>query len=144
MTENRKTHLVVIEDNPSDVRLLEFALEDAGFHCDLVVIRDGLAGMNWVREHHSQDGLQLPKLAILDLNLPLHDGLEILEAMQQTQRLASLPVLVLTSSPSPLDVARVTAYPNTRYMTKPTVLDDYVRVTDTIRDILAVQGWQAC
>jgi CheY-like chemotaxis protein len=136
VTPDAKPRLVVIEDNPADVQLLRFTLEDAGMACELLVIEDGLQGLNWVQLHTDGQGASRPDITVLDLNLPRHDGIEILEAMQRTPELASVPVLVLSSSPSPRDIARVTAFPNTRYLTKPAVLEEYSAVAAVVRQML--------
>ena len=133
--------LLVIEDNPADVQLLQFTLLDAGLQCEIVTISDGQQALAWVASHEEADtpGVK-PQLLIVDLNLPKHDGIEILEAMQHNPALAVLPVLVLSSSPSPRDAARVTAFPNTRYMTKPSDLDGYAELATVLRQMLDAQN----
>ena len=126
--------LVVIEDNPSDVQLLEYTLKDAGLRCDVEVIVDGQKALAWVRKHIV--GEPLPALVIVDLNLPKHDGIEILEEMQRGGMLDGTTVLVLSSSPSPRDSARVRAFPNTRYMTKPSDLDGYGDLAKVLEEMM--------
>lgn len=139
MSEHRAICLAVIEDNPADVQLLRFALEEAGLDCELVVLYDGQAALEWVRRN-GNEGARPAKAVVLDLNLPRHDGIEVLEAMHRTPGLADVPVLVLSSSPSPRDVARVGAFPNTRYRTKPTVLEEYTQVSEMIREMIQPPG----
>ena len=137
MNRRSKPFIVVIEDNPADVQLLELALDDIALECDCKVIQDGAEALAWVRSFESGEGtqLQLPDLAVVDLNLPKNDGIEILTAMMNG-RLSGVPALVLSSSPSPRDVARVRAFPNTRYLTKPSLLEQYAELGRAMREML--------
>jgi CheY-like chemotaxis protein len=139
-TDAARPCLLVIEDNPADVQLLQFTLSDAGLDCEIVTIADGQKALAWVRQQSEDAAPAKPQLLIVDLNLPKHDGIEILEAMQQNPSLAVLPVLVLSSSPSPRDAARVTAFPNTKYMTKPSDLDGYGELSTVLRQMLDSHG----
>ena len=87
----RKARILVVEDNYADVDLLRWSLEGSGVDCELMVIQDGAEALAYVRRL----GVSPPAphdLAVLDLNVPKHDGLEILEAMRATPAFASLPV----------------------------------------------------
>src|SRR3954463_2161277 len=136
MTGASKPCVLMVEDNPADIHLLQFALRESGLDCDIEVLHDGLEALAWVRRHRDGAGTALPHIAILDLNLPKHDGIEVLEAMQHSPRLNALPVLVLSSSASPRDVARVTAFPNTAYRTKPSTLEEYADVARVIAEMM--------
>jgi len=136
MTGASKPCVLMVEDNPADIHLLELALRENGLDCDIEVLHDGLEALAWVRRHRDGAETSLPHIAILDLNLPKHDGIEILEAMQHTPSLNRLPVLVLSSSISPRDVARVAAFPNTSYRTKPSTLEEYSAVVRIIEDMV--------
>ena len=74
--------ILVIEDNPGDVELIRMALELAGVDCDLQVIDEGEGAMAYVQQPRNSSGERLPDLVLLDLNLPKHSGLEILEAIR--------------------------------------------------------------
>lgn len=137
MIGNQNTCVLMIEDNPADVQLLRFALDEVGLPCRLTAIHDGFEALQWARQFGEDARPHDPALVILDLNLPKHDGFEILEEITRNPRLAGLPVLVLSSSASPRDVARVHAFPNTQYMTKPVVLDDYGNVARMLSGMLA-------
>jgi CheY-like chemotaxis protein len=131
-----KHRIVVIEDNSADVQLLDFALQDAQLDFEFIVIPDGQQALAWVRGNSKEEHTPLPELAIIDLNLPKHDGIEILEAIRGTPALARVPVLVLSSSPRPSDVSRVNAFTNTRYATKPTFLEEYGEIAAAVRAML--------
>ena len=132
--------LLVIEDNPADVQLLRLLLQENGFDCEMVVLRDGLEALAWVCLHDSRPHVPRPDLAVLDLNLPKHDGMQIIEAIRQTRGLEALPILVLSSSPSSRDGARLTAFLNIAYRTKPSTLEDYGEIISVIRGMTLTDG----
>jgi CheY-like chemotaxis protein len=135
MAPNDKPSILLVEDNPADVQLFGFALEDAGLDCELMVIRDGGDALQLVRRATSP----IADVAVIDLNLPKNDGIEILEAIRSNPALTGMPVLILSSSPSPRDISRVSAFPNTQYLTKPSFLDQYARLGSTIGMMLGRQ-----
>ena len=127
-----KPRILIVEDNPGDVELLRMAFKRAQLDCDLTVIADGREALIYVRD----PGAILPDLAILDLNVPKNDGLEILEAIRTTDRYTPVPVMVLTSSSSPGDAARVQALGVTRHVTKPLELEQFLEVGRIVKQVL--------
>ena len=126
--------ILVCEDNPADVDLLRLALEDAGLHCELTVVHDGAEALVLVRGGALQDCA--PNLAIIDLNLPKHGGLEILAEMRATPCLAEVPVVILSSSSSPADQARSEKLGVHRYIVKPLDLEEFLRIGHRIKEVL--------
>jgi len=135
-----KTQVLVVEDNPADVELLRWALDSAAVECELTVIEDGGEALAFVQQRGKYLGSTAPDLAILDLNMPKYDGMEILEAMRASQVFASVPVAVLSSSSSPRDRARMEAFNIGRYITKPPDLDEYLRIGLIVKELLAEQS----
>jgi two-component system, chemotaxis family, response regulator Rcp1 len=131
-----KPLIVIIEDNPADVQLFRLALQQAELDCELVILRDGGEALAWVRDHATGAQQPVPDLAVIDLNLPKNDGLEILSAMAGNPALKELPSIVLSSSPSPRDVARVSTFPNAVYSRKPSHLDQYADLGDRVKRML--------
>lgn len=129
--------ILVIEDNPADVQLLELALAEAGVTAELVTFHDGAEAMAWIAACGAE-GSRCPDLAVVDLNLPKYDGIELLTALRRNGQLAKVPALVMSSSTSPRDEARVRGLTDTEYLTKPADLDAYTAVGDVIRRML---GW---
>src|SRR5215469_1050084 len=119
-----KLRVLVIEDNPADVELLRWALEGAQVDCDLTVLEDGGEALAFIQQRGKYAGRTPPDLAILDLNLPKYDGIELLEAMRAVADFDSTPVAVLSSSSSPRDRSRMEAYQIVKYITKPPDLDE--------------------
>jgi len=128
-------NILVVEDNPADVDLLRMALSAAELDCNLTVIDDGGDALALVRQH--MDGNEVPDLAILDLNLPKCDGLEVLEAMRSNPQLTEVPVAILSSSSSPRERLRMQAFRVGRYITKPPDVDEFLRIGSIFKELLA-------
>src|SRR5664279_285553 len=94
--------ILLAEDNPADVYLLRVALEEHGIKFPLQVATDGREVLQILSEEGTLPATELT-LIILDLNLPRHDGIEILQRVRETESLTRIPVVVLTSSDSPRD-----------------------------------------
>src|SRR5690348_8135408 len=97
---SRKPLILLLEDNPGDVRLLRLAMTTAGVDCEFTVIGDGAQAIQYIRRCAEDGEAAPPDLAILDMDLPKHDGLAILGALRERGPMASLPVVILTSSPN--------------------------------------------
>jgi CheY-like chemotaxis protein len=126
--------LLVIEDNPADVDLLRRALATAGLDCHLTVIDDGADAITYLRNDRSA---AMPDLAIIDLNLPKHGGLEIIEQMHASPRFAAVPVVILSSSSSQRDRSQIEKFRVTRYIVKPAGLDEFMAIGWQIRELLS-------
>ncbi len=135
-TENGKSSILLIEDNPADVELFRYVLESAAVSCELTVIDDGSDALAFVQQRGKYQHAAPPSLAIVDLNLPRYDGIEILEAMRANPAFADVPVVVMSSSSSPRDRSRIEESGIGLYITKPPDLDGYLRVGLTVRDML--------
>jgi two-component system response regulator len=131
-----KARILVIEDNPGDVELIRMALELAGIDFELQVIDEGEGAMAYVQQQrNSVDGL--PDLVLLDLNLPKHSGLEILEAIRRNQAFAAVPVTVLSSSSSRRDRAKIEDFQIAMYITKPPDLEEFLKIGPTLKNMLS-------
>src|SRR5271166_3921600 len=95
--------IFLAEDNPADVYLIEQALREHGVAFHLDVAEDGKQALAFLRGDASASDNARPALILLDLNLPQHDGTEILRAIRKNVWLSDVPVVVLTSSDSPKD-----------------------------------------
>ena len=136
----RKIHIFVVEDNPGDVHLLRMALRAAKLNCELTVVEDGREALDFVQRRGKYENTSVPDLALLDLNLPKNDGIEILEAMRANPALAGVPVAILSSSSSPHDQARVARFHISRFIAKPPDLDQYLEIGVIIRQLLLETG----
>jgi CheY-like chemotaxis protein len=125
--------LLIIEDNPGDVTLLNLALQRSEVDCEVSVIDDGGAALEFVR----QNGSPVPDLVILDLNLPKADGREVLSAMRSIEAFANVPVVIWTSSNAPHERAQLNALRITRYVVKPPELNEFLKLGDIVKGMLA-------
>jgi|SRR5579863_3176141 len=129
--------IVLIEDNPADVYLVELALEENGVTCDLRKFRSGEEGL---RVLCPPDGAQenefVPDAILLDLNTPRSDGFSVLVKLKQCPRLAGVPIAVLTSSHAMSDKQRV-GLQGSRFIQKPSQLDEFLAtVGEAVKEML--------
>ena len=128
--------ILLAEDNPADVYLIREALREHGVDCLVRVESDGRQVLRIIADAKTPRGEDL-SLIILDLNLPLHDGIEILQELRKTRALAHVPVVVLTSSDSPRDRIVASELGATCYLRKPSNLDQFLSLGAVFKDLLA-------
>jgi two-component system, chemotaxis family, response regulator Rcp1 len=97
--------ILLVEDNRGDIRLIQEALKSTAARCEVVVARDGVDAMSYLRQEGEYSNVLLPDLVLLDLNLPKKDGREVLAEIKAEPRLRHLPVVVLTTSLNEEDIA---------------------------------------
>jgi|SRR6476661_1639090 DNA-binding response OmpR family regulator len=120
--------ILLAEDNPADVYLIEEALREHGVEFDMIVAEDGEQALTMLADPARQ-----VDVVLLDLNMPKRGGSEVLEKLQGSQ----LPVIVLTSSDSPADKMQALRLGATHYIRKPTGLDEFLAIGATIKAIVA-------
>jgi two-component system response regulator len=131
-----KPRILLVEDNPGDVELLRLALKTAGFECDLTVLDDGGEAIAMVKGQGKYADVAPPDLAILDLNVPKNDGIEIIESMRASEVYRDTQVVVLSSSSSPRDYARLERFHIARYITKPPDLDEFLNIGSQLKSLV--------
>ena len=127
--------VLLVEDNPGDVRLVRVALSDGEVDVPLSVVGDGTEALDHLHRRGEYADAPRPDLVLLDLNLPRTTGTEVLEAMQDDPDLARIPVIVLTSSTDPDDVATAYELSANAYLTKPVDPDAFVEA------VCAIEGF---
>lgn len=126
--------IFLAEDNPADVYLLRVALGvDANAHIELVVVHDGEAALEFVYGRGRFSAETRPDLIVLDLNLPMTEGSDVLRSIRESERLRDVPVVILTSSDSPRDRATAERLGADGYITKPSDLDDFLSLGEKLR-----------
>ncbi len=125
--------ILLAEDNPADVYLIREALREHGVGCAVQVASDGRAVLKIIG---AEGQVERFGLMILDLNLPLHDGIEILQRVRAVGTLDHLPVVVLTSSDSPRDRLLANQLGATRYLRKPSSLEQFLALGAIFKDLL--------
>jgi len=128
----RPIEVLLVEDDPGDVMMTREAFQDYKLHNQLHVVSDGAEAMAFLRHEGEYAGRPRPDLVLLDLNLPRMDGRQVLEAIKSDPELASIPVVVLTTSENEDDVLRSYSLHANAYVTKPV---DFARFIEVIRQI---------
>lgn len=129
---DRLFRIVVIEDNKTDVMLIEQALTLHGVRHQTLVLEDGEKAL----ANLASIGEAKPDLIILDLNIPKHDGLEVLIQYRMNVALFSVPIVVLTSSDSPSDKLRAKTIGVTEFIRKPLKLDDFLALGERFKQFI--------
>lgn len=124
--------VLLVEDSPGDVRLTREALKDAKMHINLSVVSDGTEAMAYLRREKIHAAAPRPDLILLDLNLPKMDGRDVLKEIKESDALKSIPVVILTTSASPVDVERSYQLHANCYITKPVDLQGFIKVVQSI------------
>jgi CheY-like chemotaxis protein len=126
--------ILLAEDNPADVDLIREALREHRVECTVRVAADGQDVLRII----SGEGERATRfgLIILDLNLPRHDGIEILKQLRESSWLAHVPVVVFTSSDSPKDRNMATSLGATRCLRKPSNLDQFLALGSVFKELL--------
>lgn len=131
---HRPIEILLVEDNPGDVRLTIEALNDAKLRNRLSVVRDGVEAMAFLHRDGQHPDAPRPDLILLDLNLPRKDGREVLAEVKSDPELQRIPVVVLTTSDAQPDIQRAYELHANCYITKPVDLEQFIRVVQSIED----------
>jgi CheY-like chemotaxis protein len=119
----KTAHITLVEDNPADVFLVRKALQERGIAFELTCFEDGEEALKSLSRQERNE----PDIILLDLNLPMTEGVEVLRRIRTIPELFNVPVAILTSSASPTDIDRTKSLGVTRYISKPMALDDFLR-----------------
>ena len=126
--------ILLVEDNPGDVRLTTEALSEAKVRNRLAVARDGIEALQYLRREPPFENAVRPDIILLDLNMPRMDGREVLEEIKKDASLAAIPVVVLTTSAAEEDVLRSYQLHASCYITKPVDLEQFLKVVRSVED----------
>ena len=127
-------NILLVEDNPGDVRLTQEALKSNKMNNNLQVAEDGVEAMAILRREGEYANASRPDLILLDLNLPKKNGREVLAEIKADEKLKRIPVVILTSSADEEDILK--AYDNyaSCYVAKPVGFDEFIEVVRSIKD----------
>lgn len=132
--ESRPVEILLVEDNPGDVRLTREALKEGKVRNNLNVAQDGVEALAFLRREGKYADAVRPDLILLDLNLPRKDGREVLEEIKADPALRPIPVVILTSSQAEQDIVRAYDLHANCYVSKPVDLDQFITVVKSIED----------
>jgi chemotaxis family two-component system response regulator Rcp1 len=124
--------ILLVEDNPGDVRLTVEALKEGKLRNHMSVVGDGEAALSYLRKEVGYEDAVRPDLVLLDLNLPSKDGREVLADMKSDPDLRRIPVVVLTTSEAEEDILKTYNLHANCYITKPVDLDQFITVVRSI------------
>ncbi|MCC6727060.1 MAG: response regulator [Saprospiraceae bacterium] len=132
MKKSRPVNILLIEDNPGDVRLAQEAFKEGNIEVQLHVVMDGMEAIHYLNKEGDYQDSSRPDLILLDLNLPKKDGREVLGEIKEDPNLRSIPVVILTTSNAEQDVVHSYNHHVNCYINKPV---DFDRFFDIIKQI---------
>jgi CheY-like chemotaxis protein len=127
-------HVLLVDDNPGDTRLLTEALRDRRIRSQIHIVGNAREALDFLRHRGDQAAAPRPNLILLDLNLPGQNGSELLAELKEDAELRRIPVVVLTASTNVADVRRSYDLHANCYVTKPLKLEDFLRVVWAVED----------
>jgi CheY-like chemotaxis protein len=130
----RQIDILLVEDNPGDVRLTRELLKESKFHNNLTVVDNGEDALVFLRRGAKYPDATRPDLILLDLNLPRKNGSEVLASIKSDPELRRIPVVILTSSKAEEDIVRTYDLHANCYITKPVGLEQFAAVVKSIDD----------
>ena len=130
----KPVEILLVEDNPGDVRLVKEALKDAKVLNNLSIAKDGAEALDFLHREGDYAEAPHPDLILLDLNLPKKDGREVLAEIKVDDNLKRIPVVVLTTSKTEEDILKSYNLQANCYITKPVDLDEFIKVIKSIED----------
>jgi CheY-like chemotaxis protein len=125
-----------VEDNDADVYLFRKALAGTCLNFELLVIEDGGRAMQFIRNERKYAGSPVPNLAIIDLSLPKHDGIQVVQAIRAAERFADMPLVIASSSAKPPAHVNLERLGVVRYVTKQPDLETFLQMGALLEEIL--------
>jgi chemotaxis family two-component system response regulator Rcp1 len=132
--EGMPIEVLLIEDNPGDVRLTKEAFRVANRAVHLHVATDGVEALAFLQRTGTQTGVPRPDLILLDLNLPKMDGREVLARIKEDASLKLIPTFILTTSDAESDIVKSYQLQANCYLTKPVQLEAFERLIQSLSD----------
>lgn len=130
----KMVEILLIEDNPGDIRLVKEVFKDAKLNNNLQVALDGEEAIKMLRQEGEYFKAPRPDLILLDLNLPKKNGREVLREIKEDDKLKCIPVVILTTSNAEEDLIETYKRDANCYITKPVDLDEFIKVVKSIQN----------
>jgi chemotaxis family two-component system response regulator Rcp1 len=130
----KEVHILLVEDNEGDIVLTMEALEEVRIKNEVSVLRDGAAALDYLFDLAKNNVEELPDLILLDINLPKIDGKEVLYQVKSNEILKKIPVVMLTTSSSEMDVDESYKYHANCYIVKPVDLNKFFSIVKAIEN----------
>lgn len=132
--EEKMIDILMVEDNPGDIRLTREALREVKLRNQIYVAGDGYQAMAFLRREGDYSNAIRPDLILLDLNLPRLNGFEVLKQIKADEALKRIPVVILTTSQAEQDIIKGYDLHANAFVTKPVDLDQFISVVKSIED----------
>lgn len=130
----RPIDILLVEDNPGDIRLTQEAFKDGKIKNDLNVVMDGEEAILYLKKEGKYESATTPDIILLDLNLPKKDGREVLAEIKEDAGLKCIPVIILTTSSAHTDIMNTYSHHANCYIMKPVDFNQFITVIRTIED----------
>lgn len=124
----KKCSVIITDDDKDDQEFLIKAIKQAGINCEIESAYDGEELMMMLKEKSGKQNEKLPDLIVLDLNMPLMDGYEVLKELKGSSELKHIPVYILTTSEFEFDKIKSIAYGARKFYSKPLIYTDLVKI----------------
>jgi len=131
---SKTIEILLVEDNPADIRLAQEAFKDAKVHNVLYTVGDGVEALAFLRQEGQYADAARPDLILLDLNLPKKDGREVLAEIKADEHLKLIPVVILTVSKDEEDILKTYNLHANCYITKPIDFEQFMKVVKSIEE----------
>lgn len=131
-TNKKALDILLVEDNPSDARLLMEAFKECDMPANVFTVEDGVEAIKYLRKQNGYNEARRPCIVILDLNLPRKNGKEVLKEIKSDAILKTIPVVIFSTSTSPEDITSSYELSANSYISKPS---DYPRLVEIIKSM---------
>ena len=130
----RPIEILLVEDNPGDIRLTQEGLKEGKIFYNLSVVEDGIEALAFLRHEGEYADAPRPDLILLDLNLPRKNGREVLQEIKSDPNLRRIPVVILTTSSAEVDIITTYNQHANCYITKPVDFEQFVNIVKSIEN----------
>lgn len=130
----KQAHILLVEDNEGDILLTREALDEGKIVNDVSVVKNGKDAIDFLFKKGKFKNAETPDLVLLDINLPLRNGHEVLQLIKSDERTMHIPVIMLTTSSSEMDIKMSYKHHANCYITKPVEVNDFMDAVTTIEE----------
>ena len=129
----KELHILLVEDNEGDVILTLEAFEESEIKTKISVAKNGKDALDFLFKRESFKDVEKPDLVLLDLNIPIFSGMEVLKEVKQHPILKKIPIIILTTSSNPIEINKANEYQANSFVTKP------IDMTEILKTILSLE-----
>lgn len=130
----KSTHLLLVEDNEGDILLTTEALEASKVLNDISIVRNGKLALDFVYKRNDYVNAKSPDLILMDINLPLKSGIEVLEILKSDESTKHIPIIILTTSSSESDIMKSYNHHANAYIIKPVDVSEFLQAILSLED----------